>query len=94
MIEKLTEKQTQQLVDFKSDCLKIGLSTDRIKIGTHNKNIEYIYKYYLGLPMPIIWYVDSPLMLNLLLNFVFKELQKHISLYEPPVKSPSFPFGP
>ncbi len=78
MITKLTQKQQLQLTEFREDCLKIGLSTEPINrdIKTHKQIIDFLYKEYLQLPAPIIWYVDSPLMLNLLLNFVFKNLEK------------------
>jgi len=78
MINKLTPKQEKQLIEFREECLKIGLSTEPIKreIKEYKEIIDYIYKNYLNLSSPVIWYVDSPLMLNLLTNLVFPHLEK------------------
>ena len=69
-IEKLTSGQEKQLIEFREKCLSIGLSTTPIKreIKEHREIVDYIYKNYLDLSSPVVWYVDSPLMLNLLLN--------------------------
>src|SRR3990167_6533823 len=74
MIEKLTEEQEKNLVNFRDECLKIGLSTEPIKrnITDHKKLLDFIYKNYLGLPAPAIWYVDSPLMFNLVMNILYE----------------------
>src|SRR3990167_6189647 len=74
MIEKLTEEQERNLINFRDECLKIGLSTEPIKrnITDHKKLLDFIYKNYLGLPAPAIWYVDSPLMFNLVMNILYE----------------------
>lgn len=76
MINSLTKKQEKELIKFRDECLKIGLSTEPIKRdqSEHRVMVDYIYKNYLKLDSPIIWYVDSPLMLNLIINFVFPNL--------------------
>src|SRR3990167_7204142 len=78
MIEKLTPEQEEKLIEFKNECLKIGLSTEPIKrdAAEHQDLIDYIYKNHLSLPPPKIWYVDSPLMFNLILNFSFFDNEK------------------
>src|SRR3990167_6748547 len=79
-IESLTKDQEVQLIAFRDECLQIGLSTAPINrdIKTHKSKIDYIYKNYLKLPPPAIWYVDSPLTINLLLNFVFSNLRSNL----------------
>src|SRR3990167_7076715 len=74
MIEKLTEEQERNLINFRDECLKIGLSTEPIKrnITDHKELVDFIYKNYLGLPAPAIWYVDSPLMFNLVVNILYE----------------------
>ena len=79
-IEKLNEFQEKQLIEFREECLKIGLSTEPIKrdIKEHRENVDYIYKNYLKLSSPIIWYVDSPIMLNLIINLIFNNLGSNL----------------
>ncbi|MFX0022136.1 MAG: DUF6745 domain-containing protein [Candidatus Hermodarchaeota archaeon] len=71
MINHLTKEQEQQLIEFKQHCLDIGLSTEPIPRNKDFPEIDYIYKNFLNLDPPIKWYVDSPLMLNMLINTFF-----------------------
>ena len=75
-IDKLTPLQEKQLIDFKQECLEIGLSTDRINRAKNQETVNWIYKKYLNIKEePYIWYVDSPLMYNLIINILFNLTQ-------------------
>jgi hypothetical protein len=71
-LDKLTPLQEQQLIEFRQECLNIGLSTNRIDRTKNQESINYIYKKYLNINKePYIWYVDSPLMYNLIINILY-----------------------
>jgi len=78
MVMGLNKKQEEQLLKFREECLAIGLSTEPIKreVSEHKKLIDFIYKEYLSLPSPVIFYIDSPLMFSLYINFVFKNFNR------------------
>jgi hypothetical protein len=72
MIEKLTLEQEKQLIEFRDYCLKSGLSTERIDRNRNRKEINMLYKKYLNIDRePYIWYVDSPLQYNLIINILY-----------------------
>lgn len=70
MIEELTKEQEVKLEEFKEHCLQIGLSTERIDRTKNQEEIDYIYKKFLKLKSPKIWYVESPLQYNYVINIL------------------------
>ena len=71
MINELTKLQAQQLIEFRESCLSIGLSTAPMDKQLHQELVSWLYKKYLGIEKsPYIWYVDSPLMYNFVINIV------------------------
>jgi len=66
----ITEEQKKQIEQFSDHCLKIGLSTEPIDKSKNQEYIDYIYKEFLNLDAPYIWYCDSPLQYNFIINII------------------------
>ena len=59
-IEALTPLQEQDLISFRSEWLKIGLSTEILNKTECERVIGDFYQR-IGKQSPIFWYFDSPL---------------------------------
>ena len=69
-LNELTEEQEIQLSVFRDEYLKIGLNTCPINKKESERIISSIYKDYLSLDKPYIWYCDSPLQAQYIINIL------------------------
>lgn len=72
MINSLTPLQEKQLIEFREKWLKIGLCCDPADKPLAEKALTKIYKNFLNLDTPYFWWVDSPLMANLIIAILRK----------------------
>jgi|WetSurMetagenome_2_1015567.scaffolds.fasta_scaffold03341_10 hypothetical protein len=72
MINELTPKQNEQLINFRNECLSIGLSTEPLDRTKHRELVNWLYQTYFNFGgEPKIWYVNSPLTYNLIINILY-----------------------
>jgi len=69
-LNKLTDSQEKQLIDFREKYLKLGLSTQPINKEKSETIIKEIYKEYLGIDSPHFWFCDSPMQAQLIINIL------------------------
>ena len=79
-IDKLTDSQEKQLIDFREKYLGLGLSTQPINKEKSKEIIKEIYKEYLGLDNPYVWYCESPLQAQLIINILKLEANSGYNL--------------
>ena len=76
-IEKLTEEQQGQLLDFRNYWLAKGRSCELADKKTAEEGIKTLYRIFYQTE-PRVWWCDSPLQANIIINILRESLLKNL----------------
>lgn len=68
MLEKLTNEQEAEIQNYLEKWLKVGYRTETQDVEMAKEFVHFLYDKFLSLPVPEIYFVDSPLAGQKLIN--------------------------
>jgi uncharacterized protein DUF6745 len=77
MLDKLTPQQERQLIEFRAQCLEIGLRTGPVNMDVVSPIIAKWYRY-IGKAVPYVWHCESPMMAQLVINVLIANLSDNL----------------